>query len=50
MVAAGYSVFGSATMLVISTGNGVNGFTLDPVRNERKDSTREGREEKQRGI
>lgn len=31
MVAAGYSVYGSATMLVISTGNGVNGFTLDPV-------------------
>ena len=32
MVAAGYCLFGSATMLVFSTGCGVNGFTLDPVR------------------
>lgn len=31
MVAAGYALYGSATMLVLSTGNGVNGFTLDPV-------------------
>ncbi|VBB26820.1 unnamed protein product [Acanthocheilonema viteae] len=30
MVAAGYALYGSATMLVLSTGNGVNGFTLDP--------------------
>lgn len=30
MVAAGYIVYGSSTMLVYSTGNGVNGFTLDP--------------------
>ena len=30
MVAAGYVVYGSSTMLVYSTGNGVNGFTLDP--------------------
>ena len=30
MVAAGYAIYGSATMLVISTGTGVNGFTLDP--------------------
>ncbi len=29
-VAAGYVVYGSSTMLVYSTGNGVNGFTLDP--------------------
>ncbi len=29
-VAAGYIVYGSATMLVYSTGHGVNGFTLDP--------------------
>jgi fructose-1,6-bisphosphatase I len=29
-VAAGYIVYGSSTMLVYSTGNGVNGFTLDP--------------------
>ncbi len=28
-VAAGYFIFGSATMLVYTTGNGVNGFTLD---------------------
>ncbi len=30
LVAAGYLVYGSSTMLVYSTGNGVNGFTLDP--------------------
>jgi fructose-1,6-bisphosphatase I len=30
LVAAGYGLYGSATMVVISTGNGVNGFTLDP--------------------
>jgi fructose-1,6-bisphosphatase I len=30
-VAAGYIVYGSSTMLVYSTGNGVNGFTLDPA-------------------
>ncbi|CAH3042307.1 unnamed protein product [Porites lobata] len=29
-VAAGYALFGSATMVVLTTGNGVNGFTLDP--------------------
>jgi fructose-1,6-bisphosphatase I len=28
--AAGYIIYGSSTMLVYSTGNGVNGFTLDP--------------------
>lgn len=31
IVAAGYALYGSATMMVISTGNGVNGFMLDPV-------------------
>ncbi|XP_071522063.1 fructose-1,6-bisphosphatase 1 isoform X1 [Panulirus ornatus] len=30
IVAAGYALYGSATMMVISTGNGVNGFMLDP--------------------
>jgi fructose-1,6-bisphosphatase I len=30
MVAAGYSVYGSATTLVLTTGSGVHGFTLDP--------------------
>jgi len=30
LVAAGYIIYGSSTMLVFSTGNGVNGFTLDP--------------------
>ncbi|MGM5630181.1 class 1 fructose-bisphosphatase [Apibacter raozihei] len=30
-VAAGYVVYGSSTMLVYTTGNGVNGFTLDPA-------------------
>lgn len=29
LVAAGYAIYGSSTMLVFSTGNGVNGFTLD---------------------
>jgi fructose-1,6-bisphosphatase I len=29
-VAAGYVLYGSSTMLVYTTGNGVNGFTLDP--------------------
>ena len=29
-VAAGYIIYGSSTMLVFSTGNGVHGFTLDP--------------------
>ena len=28
-VAAGYALYGPSTMLVITTGNGVNGFTLD---------------------
>lgn len=30
MVAAGYAMYGSSTMLVLTTGHGVNGFTLDP--------------------
>lgn len=30
-VAAGYVIYGSSTMLVYTTGNGVNGFTLDPA-------------------
>lgn len=29
-VAAGYVLYGSSTMMVYSTGNGVSGFTLDP--------------------
>lgn len=29
-VAAGYVIYGSSTMLVYTTGSGVNGFTLDP--------------------
>lgn len=29
-IAAGYVVFGSSTMLVYTTGNGVHGFTCDP--------------------
>lgn len=28
--AAGYVIYGSSTMIVYTTGNGVNGFTLDP--------------------
>lgn len=30
-VAAGYIIYGSSTMLVYTTGNGVNGFTLNPA-------------------
>ena len=30
MIAAGYCMYGSSCTLVLSTGNGVNGFTLDP--------------------
>lgn len=30
LIAAGYIVYGSSTMLVYTTGHGVNGFTLDP--------------------
>lgn len=30
MVAAGYVIYGSSTVLVYTAGNGVNGFTLDP--------------------
>jgi len=30
-VAAGYVIYGSSTMLVFSTGSGVNGFTYDPT-------------------
>ena len=29
-VAAGYVIYGSSTMLVYTTGDGVHGFTLDP--------------------
>ncbi len=29
-VAAGYIIYGSSTMMVYTTGNGVHGFTLDP--------------------
>lgn len=31
MVAAGYIIYGSGTVLVLSTGDGVFGFTLDPL-------------------
>lgn len=31
LVCAGYALYGSATMIVLSTGNGVNTFMLDPV-------------------
>ena len=30
LVAAGYVIYGSSTMMVYSTGDGVHGFTLDP--------------------
>ncbi|HNT25680.1 MAG TPA: class 1 fructose-bisphosphatase [Anaerolineales bacterium] len=31
LVAAGYMIYGSSTMLVYTSGNGVHGFTLDPT-------------------
>jgi fructose-1,6-bisphosphatase I len=31
LVAAGYIIYGSSTMLVYTTGNGVHGFTLNPT-------------------
>ena len=31
LVAAGYMIYGSSTMLVYSSGSGVQGFTLDPT-------------------
>ncbi len=31
LVAAGYVLYGTSTILVYTTGNGVNGFTLDPT-------------------
>lgn len=31
LVAAGYALYGSATMIVLSIGRGVNGFTYDPA-------------------
>eukprot|EP01114_Cavostelium_apophysatum_P012164 TRINITY_DN2699_c0_g1_i1.p1 TRINITY_DN2699_c0_g1~~TRINITY_DN2699_c0_g1_i1.p1 ORF type:complete len:368 (+),score=79.86 TRINITY_DN2699_c0_g1_i1:90-1106(+) len=34
LVAAGYTMYGSATMIVLTTGHGVNGFTLDPSSGE----------------
>lgn len=36
MVAAGYALYGSATMMVLSLGqgSGVNGFMLDPVKSQ----------------
>ncbi len=30
-MAAGYALYGSATMLVLTTGDGVDGFILDPA-------------------
>lgn len=34
LVGAGYALYGSATMIVLSTGNGVNCFMLDPALGE----------------
>ena len=31
VIAAGYALYGSATMVVLSVGTGVNSFMLDPV-------------------
>jgi len=34
LVAAGYLIYGSSTMLVYTSGSGVHGFTLDPILGE----------------
>jgi len=34
LIAAGYTMYGSATIMVLTTGNGVNMFTLDPSSGE----------------
>lgn len=34
MVAAGYTMYGSSANLVLSTGSGVNGYTLDAALGE----------------
>jgi len=34
MIAAGYTLYGTATMMVFTTGQGVHGFTLDPSTGE----------------
>lgn len=34
MVAAGYTMYGSSANLVLTTGQGVNGYTLDPALGE----------------
>jgi len=34
LIAAGYAVYGAATMVVLSYGSGVHGFTLDPTLSE----------------
>jgi len=34
LVAAGYAIYGSATVIVLSTGDGVDGFTYDPSSGE----------------
>jgi len=34
LIAAGYCMYGSATMIVLTIGHGVNGFTLDPSTGE----------------
>lgn len=34
LVAAGYTMYGSATIMVLTTGTGVNAFTLDPTSGE----------------
>ena len=36
LAAAGYVLYGSATMLVLTTGDGVDGFVLDPSVGETK--------------
>ncbi|MFV1957574.1 MAG: class 1 fructose-bisphosphatase [bacterium] len=41
LIAAGYVVYGSSTMLVMSTGNGVHGFTKDPSVGEFLESHRD---------
>ena len=39
VVAAGYALYGSATMVVLSVGTGVNSFMLDPVSSVQRTSS-----------
>lgn len=49
-MAAGYALYGSATMLVLAMENGVNCFMLDPVRSPGGRGPRGGRASGRGGL